>query len=50
VASQVQGFSPWSVTALGLSPAVVLFAAIAAALQPAGRVLRIQPGAVIRAE
>lgn len=50
VASQVQGFSPWSVTALGLSPGIVLLAALAAALQPAGRVLRIQPGSVIRSE
>jgi hypothetical protein len=44
VRSTLDGFSPWSVTALGLSSAIVMVAAIAAAAQPARRVLGIQPG------
>jgi putative ABC transport system permease protein len=50
LASQVHGFSPWSVSALGLSTAIVLLASLAAAAQPAGRVLRIQPGEIVRSE
>jgi ABC-type antimicrobial peptide transport system permease subunit len=50
VASQLHGFSPWSVSALGLSSAIVMVAAVAAAAQPARRVLRIQPGDIVRAE
>jgi ABC-type antimicrobial peptide transport system permease subunit len=50
VASRQPGFSPWSVPALGLSSAIVMVAAIAAAVQPARRVLRIQPGDIVRAE
>jgi ABC-type antimicrobial peptide transport system permease subunit len=50
VASRMQGFSPWSVPALGLSSAIVLVAAIAAAAQPARRVLRIQPSEIVRSE
>ena len=50
VASKQPGFSPWSVPALGLSSAIVMVAAIAAAAQPARRVLRIQPGDIVRAE
>ncbi len=50
LASQVHGFSPWSVSALGLSTAIVLVASLAAAAQPAGRVLRIQPGEIVRSE
>jgi ABC-type antimicrobial peptide transport system permease subunit len=50
MASQVRGFSAWSAPAIGLSSAIVLMAAIAAAAQPARRVLRIQPGEIVRAE
>jgi ABC-type antimicrobial peptide transport system permease subunit len=50
VASKEPGFSPWSVPALGLSSAIVIVAAVAAAAQPARRVLRIQPGDIVRAE
>ena len=50
VASKQPGFSPWSLPALGLSSAIVLVASIAAAAQPARRVLRIQPGDIVRAE
>jgi len=50
VASKLPGFSPWSVSALGLSSAIVMVAAIAAAAQPARRVLSIQPAGIIRAE
>jgi predicted permease len=50
VASYQPGFSPWSVPALGLSSAIVMVAAITAAAQPARRVLRIQPGDIVRAE
>jgi predicted permease len=50
IASHVHGLTPWSASALGLSSAIVLAAAIAAALQPARRVLRIQPGDIVRAE
>jgi len=50
VASRQPGFSPWSVPALGLSSAIVMVAAIAAAAQPARRVLGIQPGEIVRAE
>jgi predicted permease len=50
VASKLHGFSPWSVSALGLSSAIVMVAAIAAATQPALRVLRIQPADIVRAE
>ena len=50
VASRVHAFSPWSVPALGLSSAIVMLAAIAAAAQPARRVLRIQPGDIVRSE
>jgi predicted permease len=50
MASQVHGFSAWSVPALGLSSAIVMVAAITAAAQPARRVLRIQPGDIVRAE
>jgi len=50
VASRQPGFSPWSVPALALSSAIVMVAAIAAAAQPARRVLRIQPGDIVRAE
>jgi predicted permease len=49
-ASKVHGFSPWSATALGLSSVVVMLAAVAAALQPASRVLRIQPSEIVRSE
>jgi predicted permease len=50
MASQVHGLSPWSVSALGLSCAIVMVAAVAAAAQPAARVLRIQPGDIVRSE
>jgi putative ABC transport system permease protein len=50
MASRVHGLSPWSVSALGLSCAIVIVAAVAAAAQPALRVLRIQPGDIVRAE
>jgi predicted lysophospholipase L1 biosynthesis ABC-type transport system permease subunit len=50
LASKLHGFSPWSAPALGLSSAIVLLAAVAAAVQPALRVLRIQPGDIVRAE
>jgi ABC-type antimicrobial peptide transport system permease subunit len=50
LASRQPGFSPWSVPALVFSSAIVIAAAIAAAAQPARRVLRIQPGDIVRAE
>ena len=50
VASRLPGFSPWSLPALGLSSAIVMVAAIAAAVQPARRVLGIHPGDNVRAE
>jgi predicted permease len=50
VASKQSGFSPWSVPALGLSSAIVVVAAVAAAVQPARRVLSIHPGDIVRAE
>jgi hypothetical protein len=50
VASRLPGFSPWSLPALGLSSAIVMVAAIAAAVQPARRVLGIHPGDIVRAE
>jgi len=50
MASQVHGFSAWSAPAVVLSSAIVIAAAIAAAAQPASRVLRIQPGDIVRAE
>lgn len=43
-------FTPWSAAALGLSSAAVLAAAVAAAAQPAGRVLRIEPARAMRTE
>jgi len=50
VASRMHGFSPVSVRALCLSSALVMFAAVAAAAHPARRVLRIQPGEIVRSE
>ena len=50
MASKLHGFSPWSVSALGLSSVIVMVAAVAAAAQPATRVLRIQPGDIVRSE
>ena len=50
MASKLPGFSPWSVPALGLSSAIVFAASLAAAAQPARRVLRIQPGDIVRSE
>jgi ABC-type antimicrobial peptide transport system permease subunit len=50
IASKLHGFSPWSVSALGLSSVIVMVAAVAAAAQPATRVLRIQPGDIVRSE
>jgi ABC-type antimicrobial peptide transport system permease subunit len=50
IASKVPDFAPWSIPALGISSAVVLIAAIAAAAQPAARVLRIQPAEIVRSE
>ena len=50
MASKLHGFSPWSVSALGLSSVIVMVAALAAAAQPAGRVLRIQPSDIVRSE
>lgn len=50
IASQVHGFSTWTVPAVGLSSAIVMAAAMAAAAQPASRALRIQPGEIVRAE
>jgi len=50
IGSKVPGISPWSLPALGISSAVVLAAGIAAAAQPATRVLRIQPAEIVRAE
>ncbi|MCX6632170.1 MAG: ABC transporter permease [Candidatus Solibacter sp.] len=50
MASKVPGFSPWSVSALGLSSAIVMLAAVAAAAHPARRVLRLQPGDIVRSE
>jgi len=50
VASRVHGFSAWTASAVGLSSAIVLVAALAAAAQPASRVFRIQPGDLVRTE
>jgi predicted permease len=50
LASQWHGLSPWSVPALGVSTVIVMLAALAAAAQPAARVLRIQPGDIVRSE
>jgi len=50
LASRLHGFTPWSVPALGLSSAIVMAAAVAAAAQPARRVLRIQPADIVRSE
>jgi hypothetical protein len=50
MASKVHGFSPWSISALGLSSVIVMVAAVAAAAQPATRVLRIQPCAIVPSE
>jgi predicted permease len=50
IASKSHGLSPWSVSALGLSTLIVLLAAVAAAAQPAARVLRIHPGDIVRSE
>jgi predicted permease len=50
LASKIHGFSPWSVSALGLSSAIVIAAAVAAGAQPARRVFRIQPGDIVRSE
>ena|ERR1019366_1703981 len=50
IASKLRGLSPWSVSALGLSSVIVMVAAVAAAAQPAARVLRIQPGDIVRSE
>ena len=49
-ASKLPGLSPWSISALGLSSAIVIVAAVAAAAHPAARVLRIHPGDIVRAE
>jgi hypothetical protein len=50
LASRIHGFSPWSIPALGFSSATVMLAAIAGAAHPARRVLRIQPGNIVRSE
>jgi putative ABC transport system permease protein len=50
LASQFHRLSPWSISALGLSSVIVMVAAVAAAAQPATRVLRIQPGDIVRTE
>jgi len=50
ITSKVSGFSAWSMTALGLSCAIVITAAMAAAAHPVHRVLRIQPNDVLRSE
>ena len=48
--AKVHGFVPWSFATLGLSSAIVLSVAIAAALQPALRVLRIQAADALRTD
>jgi predicted permease len=50
MASLLPGFSPWSLPALGLSCAIVIVAAVAAAAQPALRVFGIQPSDIVRSE
>lgn len=50
LASKKYGFSPWSLSAVGLSSAIVAIAALAAAAHPARRALRLQPTDVLRAE
>ena len=50
LASQVHGVPAWSMSAVVLSSAIVAIAAVAAAAHPAGRVLRIQPGDIVRSE
>ena len=50
LSSRMHGVPSWSVAALGLSSAIVGIAALAAAAQPASRVLRIQPGDIVRSE
>ncbi len=49
-ASQLHGFSPWSLTAVVLSSAIVIVTGIVAAAQPARRVLRLHPAEIVRAE
>jgi ABC-type antimicrobial peptide transport system permease subunit len=50
LASNVHGLPAWSALAVVLSSAIVVAAATAAAVQPARRVLRIQPGDIVRSE
>jgi len=50
LASNVHGLPAWSASAVVLSTAIVVAAAAAAAAQPARRVLRIQPGDIVRSE
>jgi predicted permease len=50
LASQVHGVPAWSISAVAFSSAIVVIAAVAAAAHPAGRVLRIQPGDIVRSE
>jgi predicted permease len=50
LASSVHGLPAWSASAVALSSAIVIVAAAAAAVQPASRVLRIQPGDIVRSE
>jgi ABC-type antimicrobial peptide transport system permease subunit len=48
--SKVEGIAQRSLAAVGFSSVFVITAAVAAAAQPASRVLRIQPADVLRAE
>jgi len=50
LASSVHGLPAGSASAVALSSAIVIVAAAAAAVQPASRVLRIQPGDIVRSE
>ncbi len=48
--SKLPRISPWSLPAVGLSSAVVLLVALAAAAHPARRALRLDPAQTLRAE
>jgi len=50
VASRMHGFTPWSASAYALSSAIVVITGITAALQPAARILKLQPADIVRTE
>jgi hypothetical protein len=48
--SKLEGISPWSLPAAGISSAIVAAVAVLAAAVPARRALRLQPSEILRAE